>query len=110
MHEVLITYASFGAVIVPAIFVMHGIVRWALHAFGAMRLDSPYSARDMRTWPRRVYLMNTTLFALIVTALAAADIDRDSALFYAAISTAIVSGVFVPRAVRLWRAAKEMAQ
>ncbi|MGQ0456126.1 MAG: hypothetical protein ACT4OU_03580 [Hyphomicrobium sp.] len=103
MHDLLIKYASFGVVIVPAIFIIHGVVRWAMHLFGAMRLEGPYSARDMRTWPARVYLMNTTLFALIVTAFATADFDRDAAFTFAALATAIVSGVLTPRALRMRR-------
>lgn len=110
MSEYVIQFASTAVVMVPTVFSVHWLARMALSAAGAMRLDRPYCARDMRTWPRGAFILHTSLFALLLTACATADLDRDSSIYLGAAATALVTGGIAPRVIRVRRATKAPSQ
>jgi hypothetical protein len=61
-----------GAVMIPTILLVSAGLWMMLKKFGVLRLEEPFTASDMRTWPLSYALGEAAIFAVVFAAIAAA--------------------------------------
>jgi hypothetical protein len=77
MLDFAIGFLARGAVMLPTILLMTVGVWLAMKKLGYLRLDHPFNASDMRTWPLSYAAIEATVFSLVFAALAAAFGDSE---------------------------------
>ena len=85
-----------GAVMLPTILLMTVGVWLAMKKLGYLRLDHPFNASDMRTWPLSYAAIEATVFGLVFAALAAAFGDSEFSIAIAAGTAALAATGGVP--------------
>ena len=85
-----------SAAMLPIILLMTVGVWLAMKRLGHLRLDRPFNAADMRTWPLSYAAIEATVFGVVFAALAAALDDSAFSIAIAAGTAALAATGGVP--------------
>ncbi|WP_041321176.1 hypothetical protein [Hyphomicrobium denitrificans] len=92
-----------SAVMVPALMIV-SIGAWsALRKLQMMRLDEPFDAADMRTWPLAYAMADAAIFGLVFSAIVSALGDGQLTAAVGGGGAALVAIGAVPLLIAKWR-------